>query len=188
MGIRPYRAASLALRAVTMRSPPHIGAPTTPRLESTSGSCCLAKPALARVAPRSLDVPRPRRRRVTGGKRPLAHLVDGGPRGVPLLHPHLVDRSGGRLRFAGVCFAHGLQSDPRSSLSQWSRRSTSLAFCGGLALRREVLCPWRRPTNRPVAARARAGEGRGWRPRHGVAGRRRMHVRADVKRRPPRRA
>ena len=71
-----------------------------------------------------VDVPRPRGRRVARRKRPLTHLVDGGPRRGRRLLAGLADPAGRRLRFAGLCFAHGVQSDPSSSIAQWSRDCT----------------------------------------------------------------
>jgi hypothetical protein len=76
----------------------------------------------------SLEVPRPRGRRVAGGKRPLAHVVDGRPRRGPLVLVDLIDRARTRRRFAGLWFGHVVQSDPGSSLLQWSRASRQLPF------------------------------------------------------------
>jgi hypothetical protein len=80
----------------------------------------------------SVEVPRPSGRRVAGGKRPLAHVVDGRPRRGPLILVGLIERARGR-RFAGVWFGHVDQSAPDSSLPQWSHASRELPFIAGLA-------------------------------------------------------
>jgi hypothetical protein len=81
----------------------------------------------------SLEVPRPSGRRVAGGKRPLAHVVDGRPRRGPLVLVDLIDRARRGRRFAGVWLGHVVQSDPGSSLPQWSHASKELPFVAGLA-------------------------------------------------------
>jgi hypothetical protein len=88
---------------------------------------------LRSAAKGSLEVPRPSGRRVAGGKRPLAHVVDGRPRRGPLILVDLIDRARRGRRFAGVWFGHVVQSDPGSSLAQWSHASRELPFVAGLA-------------------------------------------------------
>jgi hypothetical protein len=80
-----------------------------------------------------LEIPRPSGRRVAGGKRPLAPVVDGRPRRGPLILVDLIDRARRERRFAGVWFGHVVQSDPGSSLPQWSHASRELPFVAGLA-------------------------------------------------------
>jgi hypothetical protein len=91
------------------------------------------KSGLWSAAKGSLEVPRPSGRRVAGGKRPLAHVVDGRPRRGPLILVDLIDRARRGRRFAGVWFGHVVQSDPGSSLPQWSHASRELPFVTGLA-------------------------------------------------------
>jgi hypothetical protein len=110
----------------------------------------------------SLEVPRPSGRRVAGGKRPLAHVVDGRPRRGPLILVDLIDRACRGRRFAGVWFRHVVQSDPVSWLPQWSHASRELPFVAVLA---------------PAVSLCRWVHDCGW-----------MHPRADVRGRPPRRA
>jgi hypothetical protein len=86
-----------------------------------------------------LEIPRPCCRRIAGGKRPFAHVVDGWPRRGPLVLVDLIDRARGRRRFAGMWFGHVDQFDPGSSRPQWSHASRQLPFRRRARTRGEAL-------------------------------------------------
>jgi len=99
-----------------------------PDHEDSGNSGSATRPGLWSAAKGPLEVPRPSGRRVAGGKRPLAHLVDGRPRRGRLVLVGLIDRARRRRRFAGVWFGYVFQSAPGSSLPQWSHASRRLPF------------------------------------------------------------
>jgi hypothetical protein len=73
---------------------------------------------------RALDVPRPGCRGVAGGKRPLAHLVDGWPRRRFLL----VHGPRGRFQLGRALFGHADQSRSTPTCRARGRRSPSSHF------------------------------------------------------------